>query len=65
MSNILDINIELREFKFHFGCYVHIRTNTIAKVMNPNILLKRSLFSSTMIVLELNNPPKLIDREKK
>ena len=48
------------EFELQPRHYIHFRTNTLGKGMNPHILQAIMLNSTTTMVLALNNPQRLI-----
>ena len=58
MVKALDGGIVVSEFELQSRYYVHFRTNTLGKGMNPLIL--SAMGSSIKIALVLNNPRRLI-----
>ena len=51
MVKALDCRIVVSEFEFHSRYYVHFRTNTVGKGMNPFILAAMGLNCTTTALL--------------
>ena len=65
MTKVVDCGLEASEFELHAPYYVHFRNNTLGKGMNPFILPRKGLNSTTPVLLQggtfgLNNPRRLI-----